>query len=151
VFSADRRRFLLTHHRKLDRWLQLGGHADGEPDVAAVALREAREESGLPGLAFLGPAGAGPHPFAIDLDVHAIPARGCEPAHEHHDVRFAFVASGGEARASRESHALRWFEMESLDSVLAALGADASLLRLGRKARALLAAVPLRSSRAEPG
>jgi 8-oxo-dGTP pyrophosphatase MutT (NUDIX family) len=151
VLSADRRRFLLTHHRKLDRWLQLGGHADGETDLAAVALREAREESGLAGLAFLGPTGAGGRPIAIDLDVHAIPARGGEPAHEHHDLRFALVARGGQARASGESHALRWFEMESLDSVLAALGADASLLRLGRKARALLAAVPLRSSRAEPG
>ena len=138
VVSSDRRRFLLTHHRKLDRWLQLGGHADGETDLATVALREAREESGLGPFAFLGAGRAGP-PLPIDLDVHAIPSRPGEPAHEHHDVRFALVALGGEASASGESHALRWFAMESLDSELAAIGADQSLVRLGRKLRALLA------------
>jgi 8-oxo-dGTP pyrophosphatase MutT (NUDIX family) len=138
VLSADHRRFLLTHHRKLGRWLQLGGHADGEADVAAVALREASEESGLATLGFLGPCGANA-PVPIDLDVHEIPARPGEPAHEHHDVRFALVAQGGAARASGESHEVRWFEMEALDRVLTGLGADASLVRLGRKARDLLA------------
>jgi 8-oxo-dGTP pyrophosphatase MutT (NUDIX family) len=139
VLSADRRRFLLTHHRKLDRWLQLGGHADGESDPSAVALREAGEESGLGPFAFLG-AQPGGCPLPLDLDVHAIPARPGEPAHEHHDLRYALVALGGEACASHESHALRWFPMESLEAELAALGADAGLLRLGRKVRALLAA-----------
>jgi 8-oxo-dGTP pyrophosphatase MutT (NUDIX family) len=138
VLSADRRRFLLTHHRKLGRWLQLGGHADGETDAAAVALREAAEESRLAPLAFLGPMASGA-PLPIDLDVHEIPERPGEPAHEHHDVRFALVARGGEARAGAESHELRWFEMADLDAVLAELGADASLVRLGRKARDLLA------------
>src|SRR5262245_31817196 len=57
ILSHDRAQFLLTHHRKLGRWLQLGGHADGEPDPLAVALREAQEESGMEGLAFLGPGG----------------------------------------------------------------------------------------------
>jgi len=148
VLSPDRRRFLLTHHRKLGRWLQLGGHADGESDLAAVALREAREESGLERLAFLGEAGgAGPQP--IDIDVHAIPARPGEPAHEHHDLRFALVALGGETRTSDESHALRWFDMASLPVELEAIGADPSLLRLGRKVRELLdAAAPAREPRA---
>jgi 8-oxo-dGTP pyrophosphatase MutT (NUDIX family) len=146
VLSADRRRFLLTHHRKLDRWLQLGGHADGETDLAAVALREAREESGLGPFALLG-AGAAAPPLPIDVDVHAIPSRPGEPAHEHHDLRFALVALGGEARASDESHALRWFAMEALDSELAAIGADASLVRLGRKVRAQLEAQPLARGR----
>src|SRR5438309_2052483 len=45
IVSPDRARTLLTHHHKLDKWLQLGGHADGQDDLAAVALREAREES----------------------------------------------------------------------------------------------------------
>jgi 8-oxo-dGTP pyrophosphatase MutT (NUDIX family) len=142
VLSADRRRFLLTHHRKLGRWLQLGGHADGETDVAAVAAREAREESDLAPLAFLEARSPGAA-FPIDIDVHAIPARGGpdgEPEHEHHDVRFALVALGGEARPNRESKQLGWFEMESLERVLAELDADASLLRLGRKVSALLAA-----------
>src|SRR5947209_10493780 len=47
LVSADAKRVLLTHHRKLDRWLQLGGHADGDCELARVALREAEEESGL--------------------------------------------------------------------------------------------------------
>ena len=47
LVSADGERVLLTHHRKLNAWLQLGGHADGDMDLARVALREAEEESGL--------------------------------------------------------------------------------------------------------
>jgi 8-oxo-dGTP pyrophosphatase MutT (NUDIX family) len=147
VLSADRRRFLLTHHRKLGRWLQLGGHADGDANVAAVALREASEESGLAALGFLAPGGAAA-PVPVDLDVHEIPARPGEPAHEHHDVRFVLVAQGGSARRSAESHEIRWFEMEALDRVLAELGADPSLVRLGRKARDLLAGAAAFAGRA---
>src|SRR5579859_4895881 len=77
LVSADGERVLLTHHRKLGRWLQLGGHADGDTDLAQVALREAEEESGLVGLA------VEPEPF--DLDRHRIPARGTEPEHWHYD------------------------------------------------------------------
>jgi 8-oxo-dGTP pyrophosphatase MutT (NUDIX family) len=136
ILSADRRRFLLGHHRKLDRWLQLGGHADGERDLARVALREAREESGMRELAFVA---AGPELVPIDLDVHRIPARGEEPPHEHHDVRFLLVAAPGQPlRVSPESRALRWFAMEELERV----ADDESLLRLGHKARARLAEAP---------
>jgi 8-oxo-dGTP pyrophosphatase MutT (NUDIX family) len=132
IVSPDRRRFLLAHHRKLDRWLQLGGHADGESDVRAVALREAREESGLDELAFV-PAGGLALP--LDLDVHRIPPHDGEPEHEHHDVRFLLLAGpSAEPRASAESHALRWFPREALEAV----AGDASVLRLGRKAHALL-------------
>jgi 8-oxo-dGTP pyrophosphatase MutT (NUDIX family) len=136
VVSADFRRVLLVHHRKLDRWLQPGGHADGECDVAQVALREAREETGLDGLAFFRPEGGEPLPF--DLDVHEIPARPGEPAHEHHDVRFLLVAAAGqEARASAESHEVRWFPLASLEEEL---DVDESVLRMARKARALAGA-----------
>jgi hypothetical protein len=68
VVSPDRRRVLLTHHRKLDKWLQLGGHADGDPDLAAVAQREAHEESGLMGIRLLSPE-------VFDVDRHWIPER----------------------------------------------------------------------------
>ncbi|RIL08140.1 MAG: NUDIX hydrolase [Proteobacteria bacterium] len=138
VLSPDGRRFLLTHHRKLGRWLQLGGHADGDPDVAAVALREAREESGLARLHFGYAADA---PVPVDVDVHAIPARGAEPRHEHHDVRFVLVAAPGQTvAASDESHALDWFEMDALEDV----ADDDSVLRLGLKVRRLLAAGAIR-------
>lgn len=134
VVSADGRRTLLVQHRKLGVWLQPGGHADGDPDVAAVALREAREETGLAGLA-LWPAGGEGLP--LDLDVHTIPARPGEPEHEHHDVRFLVVAGPDETPvASPESLALRWVELEAL----AGFGVDEGVLRMARKARGLLAA-----------
>ncbi len=138
LLSPDGKRFLLTHHRKLRRWLQLGGHADGDPDVAAVALREAREESGLTELRFATPGDA---PMPIDLDVHAIPASGKDPAHQHHDVRFVLVAAPGQTIfASDESTSLEWFEMDALE----AIADDESVLRLGRKVRTLLGASALR-------
>ncbi|MBW2229433.1 MAG: NUDIX hydrolase [Deltaproteobacteria bacterium] len=133
ILSPDRRRFLLTHHRKLGRWLQLGGHADGDADVLNVALREAREESGMTRFALVSPAwaGGGEVPMPIDVDVHWIPARPGEPAHEHHDIRFLLVAGPDQLlRVSYESHDLAWLEVERL----ADLEADESLLRLARKA-----------------
>ena len=123
LVSADGSRVLLTHHRKLDRWLQLGGHADGDGDLAAVALREAEEESGLSGLS------VEPQPF--DLDRHFIPARGNEAGHWHYDVRFVVRASDNESFvASEESHALAWREI----AVIAAdAEADQSLRRMAAK------------------
>ena len=107
LVSRDGERALLTHHRKLDRWLQLGGHAEGDPDLAAVALREAREESGIENLAVEGEI--------FDLDRHLIPARGNEPAHWHYDVRFVVRAFGDESFVvSDESHALAWRSIEEL-------------------------------------
>jgi 8-oxo-dGTP pyrophosphatase MutT (NUDIX family) len=137
LLSPDGKRFLLTHHRKLDRWLQLGGHADGDSDVAAAALREAREESGLAELRFAYAADA---PVPVDLDVHVIAAHGSDPAHHHHDVRFVLVAAPGQTIfASDESTSLEWFEMDALEDV----ADDDSVLRLGRKVRQLLEASAL--------
>lgn len=94
-------RTLLTHHRKLDRWIQLGGHADGETDLLAVAVREAEEESGL-----------AVEPLAetiFDLDVHQIPARGDTAAHLHYDLRFLLrTVDSEEFTVSDESHELAW-------------------------------------------
>ena len=101
VVDPVRNQALLTHHRKLDRWLQLGGHADGDANLVAVALREACEESGLDDLCIL--------PRPIDLDVHLIPARAGEPAHLHWDTRFLIFAQPGSVEvASAESHQLAW-------------------------------------------
>jgi 8-oxo-dGTP pyrophosphatase MutT (NUDIX family) len=131
ILSPDRRHVLLTHHRKLGRWLQLGGHADGEPDLREVALREAREESGLGDFTAL-PGDDGRLPF--DLDVHLIPAREGEPAHLHHDVRFLLIAPDDAVQPSDESHELRWVARERL----ADLVSEESLLRMERRTRALL-------------
>lgn len=101
LVDTQGKRVLLTHHRKLNRWLQLGGHADGDIDLVRVALTEAQEESGLSDL-FIAPQ-------IFDLDVHEIPARGEDPAHLHWDVRFVVRAMGGlDFVTSGESLALAW-------------------------------------------
>ena len=134
VLSHDRRRCLLVHHGKLDRWLQPGGHADGQTDVAEVARREAQEETGLVELELvIGNGELTP----LDLDVHLIPprrdaaGRELEDAHEHHDIRFLLVAAPGQDLVtSDESHEIRWF---THDDVLRATYEE-SVLRMLRKA-----------------
>ena len=127
VVSADGRRGLLHHHRKLDRWLQFGGHCDGEENVLAVAQREAYEESGIAGLTI-----ASARPF--DLDIHKIPAFGGEPAHWHYDIRYILIApENAEGRTSPESKELRWFSTEEMNS----WSLDPGLRRLIAKWQAL--------------
>lgn len=112
---------LLTHHKKLDMWLQLGGHSDGEPDTAEVALREAREESGLE-VTLLDRA-------IFDLDVHEIPARKDDPAHYHFDVRFRLQAASRNYVVSDESHDLAWVPIADLETVTR----ETSILRMRDK------------------
>jgi len=104
VLDVSGTRTLLTHHRKLDRWLQPGGHADGDTDLRRVALREATEETGLVGLAI--------EPAIFDLDRHWIPARGEVPGHWHYDVRFVVRATDSEDyTVSEESNDLAWWSL----------------------------------------
>lgn len=121
VVDATGDRALLTFHNKLAKWLQLGGHCDGDANLAAAALREAIEESGIGDLEI--------DPLPIDLDVHPIPARKGEPEHLHLDTRFLVHApEGAIERASEESIELRWFTREEA----ADLEADDSVRRLLR-------------------
>jgi 8-oxo-dGTP pyrophosphatase MutT (NUDIX family) len=121
VLDASGERALLTHHRKLGRWLQLGGHCDGDANLAAVALREATEESGIAELAI--------DPVPIDVDIHTIPARKGESEHLHLDTRFLVRAPDGAAeRASEESLELRWFDRDEA----ARIETDESVRRLLR-------------------
>lgn len=123
LVSADGRRVLLTHHRKLGRWLQLGGHADGERDLSLVALREAEEESGLAGLVV--------EPAIFDIDRHWIPERGAEPGHWHYDVRHVVRATCSEAfTVGEESLDLAW---RDIAAIAADHGADESLRRMARR------------------
>jgi 8-oxo-dGTP pyrophosphatase MutT (NUDIX family) len=129
VLSPDGAQVLLLHHRKLDRWLQPGGHAEaGEAEGEDVALREAREETGIAALRLLPGA-----PRPVDVDVHVIPARGGEPAHLHLDLRYVVIAPEDAAllRSPKETNALRWFGWEEL----AGLGLDGGLRRGLAKAR----------------
>lgn len=122
LVSADGRRILLTHHRKLARWLQLGGHADGDTDMGQVALKEAEEESGLPDLRLEDAA-------IFDLDRHWIPERKDVPGHWHYDVRYVIRAGADERYVvSDESLDLAWREIAPIVDE-----PDESLSRMARK------------------
>lgn len=130
VVDASGMRTLLTHHRKLDRWLQPGGHADGERDLRAVALKEAEEETGLRGLVVEGDL--------FDLDRHWIPARRDVPGHWHFDARYVVRATAGEDFVvGDESHALAW---RGIAAIAADDAMDPSLRRMARKWLALTSA-----------
>ncbi|MFT7042999.1 MAG: 8-oxo-dGTP pyrophosphatase MutT (NUDIX family) [Candidatus Azotimanducaceae bacterium] len=125
LIDQSQQRVLLTHHRKLNIWVQLGGHADGESDVARVAMNEAEEESGLLNLHLVSPN-------IFDIDIHAIPARGDEVKHWHYDCRFLVQATGAEDYVvSDESHDLAWIELANV----ASLSSEPSLLRMVAKTR----------------
>ncbi|MFO1051696.1 MAG: NUDIX hydrolase [Planctomycetota bacterium] len=132
VASPDASRAVLLHHGKLHKWLQPGGHVDGEDRVWLAARREVEEETGLRALTLHRHDGV---LVPLDLDVHRIPARKDEPEHEHHDVRFLFVVDPSAAVIrSDESHEVRWIETARIGEFTA----EESVLRLLRKARALL-------------
>ncbi|MFJ6695646.1 NUDIX hydrolase [Streptomyces sp. NPDC091272] len=124
VVDPERGRVLLTLHRKLKMWLQMGGHCEsGDVSVADAALREATEESGIEGLTLL-PGGP------VRLDRHPIPA----PCHWHLDVQYAALAPPGAVEAiSDESDDLRWFGYDEVATV-----ADESVVRLVKRVRAAL-------------
>lgn len=105
VVDPSSGRTLLIHHAKLGRWLQPGGHADGDGNLAAVAWREAGEETGLVDLVLVSPA--------IDLGIHAIPARPGEPEHLHLDLRFLILAGTDQALApNHETLGARWMSAD---------------------------------------
>jgi 8-oxo-dGTP pyrophosphatase MutT (NUDIX family) len=113
---------LLTHHRKLDKWLQLGGHADGDHDVVRVALTEAREESGIADVRLL-------HPEIFDLDIHVIPARSSEAEHLHFDVRYVVLAGHADHVVGLESFDLAWVPVDRITDFTN----EESMLRMARK------------------
>lgn len=127
VVDASHERVLLLLHRKLRRWLQPGGHADGDHELAGVALKEATEETGIDGLRVLVPA--------VDLDVHAVDHGDVLGEHLHLDLRFVVKApQGAVERGNHESLGLRWVTWEELDEV----ADEEGLRRLARSARAAL-------------
>lgn len=104
LLNKERTHVLLMHHAKLNMWLQLGGHCDGNADVLAVAVKEAQEESGIMGIE--------PVLHTIfDVDVHPIPANSREKAHYHYDIRFLLhVTSDEQLSQNSESKELRWID-----------------------------------------
>jgi 8-oxo-dGTP pyrophosphatase MutT (NUDIX family) len=108
VLNAPRTHALLLHHAKLNCWVQPGGHLDdSDASPATGAWREAREETGLKSLQ-LGDE------KLFDVDVHAIPERGTEPAHLHYDLRYLIISSDSLVTLSDESLGARWIALEAL-------------------------------------
>jgi 8-oxo-dGTP pyrophosphatase MutT (NUDIX family) len=114
-------RLLLLWHNKAGRWLQPGGHADGDGNLAHVAWREATEETGIVGLSVVTPA--------IHLDIHEFRPPD-EDAHLHYDIRFLILAPpGAVARHNHESSGTRWAAADELPE----LGADPGLMVLAER------------------
>ncbi len=130
VVDADGERMVVLLHTKLQRWLQPGGHADGDTELAGVALREASEETGIEGLEVLVPA--------VDLDIHAVDHGDPLGEHLHLDLRFVVLAPPGAViRGNHESLALRWVTLDELE----ALADEDGLVRLARAGMAAVSAL----------
>ncbi|MCB9386547.1 MAG: NUDIX hydrolase [Microthrixaceae bacterium] len=126
VLDSTAQRTLLMLHTKLDRWLQPGGHADGDHELAGVALKEATEETGIVGLRVRVPA--------VDIDIHSVDHGDDLGEHLHLDLRFVVVAPDDAVeQGNHESQELRWVTPEELDD----LADEPSLVRLARRGFAL--------------
>src|SRR3990167_8081192 len=102
LLNQDRTQALVMLHTKLDKWVQVGGHCDGDSDVLAVAIKEAQEESGIQNIVPISPE-------IFDIDIHLIPSNPRESAHFHYDVRFLLGVVGDQQFVqNRESKELRW-------------------------------------------
>jgi len=122
ILNKERTRTLLVHHAKLNKWVQPGGHADGEENILNVALREAEEETGLKFFKY--------SEKIFDVDIHLIPKRKDFPEHFHYDVRFLVEADEQEPIiVSEESHDVRWIELNELEKFTR----ERSVLRMKEK------------------
>lgn len=121
---------LMNYHKGLNKWLHFGGHADGEEDIFAVAIRETMEESGLTAFKPVSPS-------IIDIDIHSIPANPNknEPAHEHFDIRYIMRMTTEDKTPviSPESVKLQWM---TFDEASDCVDDNDSLQRLLSKAQA---------------
>ena len=127
ILCPEQDEVLLTHHRKLGIWIQLGGHLDGGEDVLDAALREAREESGIPDIRPISES-------LLDLDIHQIPENRKETAHLHYDARFLFQAGSKNFQISRESLELAWVHLDRLEDY----SDEDSILRMREKQEILI-------------
>jgi 8-oxo-dGTP pyrophosphatase MutT (NUDIX family) len=120
-------RLLLHHHRRLNRWLQMGGHVEGDEAPDRAALREGSEESGLPDLTLVMDA-------ILDLDIHGIPAGKGEPDHDHYDVRYLARTAAPDVIAidQAESNELAWFTLDRAAELMAGTESHRVLRKIER-------------------
>ena len=137
VLSPEGDSVLLVLHRKLNRWLQPGGHIDpDDSDLFAAACREVEEETGVTVQVTDGNQATLPGatlPGVFDVDIHPIPARRSEPAHEHFDVRFLMRTEATDIMISDESHDAAWVSLNELSERMH----DPCEMRVIRKLRGL--------------
>src|SRR5262249_24097231 len=127
ILDESRTHSLLTHHRKLNLWVQLGGHIENDADLLEAARREAREESGLQKIAPI-------FEDIFDVDIHEIPQDKSEPKHLHYDIRFLFSADRtAPLTISSESKNLAWVALDKISN----LTQEESILRMIRKSERL--------------
>ena len=116
----------MMHHKKIEKWLQPGGHADGDTDLVSVARKECEEETGVS----VGNPVHWQETNILDIDIHEIPPRKGEPAHLHFDVRYLFLRSTEAVpRKNSESNAVKWVDCTDLESITS----EESILRPVRK------------------
>ncbi len=127
ILDSTQKFGLFTHHKKLDKWLQLGGHADGDSDILNVALREAQEESGINDI----------QPISnqiFDIDIHTVPAHGKDPEHLHYDIRFLFETNKKNPLIiTKESKQLAWIPLQKISEYTM----EESVLRMVQKIQTL--------------
>jgi ADP-ribose pyrophosphatase YjhB (NUDIX family) len=119
ILNHNLSKVLLNHHLKLNKWLQLGGHADGDWNISQVALREAQEESSLKDLSFFDlfhfPRKIEmQQAIPFDIDLHLIPERAKEPQHYHYDFRYLLYAQDEDFSVSHESIDLKWVPLQDV-------------------------------------
>lgn len=120
VLNPQKTHVLLMHHRKLDKWLQPGGHCDGDPDVLAVAKKETGEETSLITITETGKI--------FDIDAHVIPAKNGVPEHKHYDIRYILLAEMSDEilPSNTEAKSVRWVKLNDVSNYTA----DASIMRM---------------------
>jgi 8-oxo-dGTP pyrophosphatase MutT (NUDIX family) len=123
VLCPARKRFLLVHHRRLDRWLLPGGHVEEEDrTLGDTARREAIEETGVELMPDYQPP-------VVGMDVHGIPPRRAEPYHLHHDVIFRFAAKSDRLTGSDEARDVTWATVSEFDRFQLPVSIRRSVLR----------------------
>ena len=128
VTDKSMKRVLLTHHKKLNKWLQLGGHADGNPNIIEVAQKEVIEDSGINDTSVADDN-------IFDIDAHLIPARKKEPEHYHFDIRYLFLTNSNENYIiSDESHDLKWIPVDQVRDY----NTDENIIRMIEKLKFIL-------------
>ncbi|RUA32654.1 MAG: NUDIX hydrolase [Bacteroidetes bacterium] len=128
IINPNTHEILLLHHKKLNKWLQAGGHADGETNLEKVARKEAKEETGLVNLQLISNS-------LFDIDIHLIPENKGIPEHYHYDVRFAYFCTENEkTQINSESNDFKWVDINKVEQHTQ----EPSIIRMVEKSKTLL-------------